>query len=1000
MRQVWIPRTGGPEVLEVREAPDPEPSPGEIRVRVEASGINFADILARMGLYPDAPPLPAVVGYEVAGVVDALGEGVESPSVGDRVMSLTRFGGYSDVVCVPARAAAPLPANLDSQGAASIPVNYLTAWLMLVHMANVRAGERVLVHACAGGVGLAAVQICRLRGARIVGTASAGKHERLVQMGVEHCIDYRNQDFEDEVRRLTDGKGVDVALDAVGGKSFAKSYRSLSSLGRLLVFGVSSFAPGKRRNIFAALRGLMSMPSFKPIPLMNDNKGVFGVNLGHLWRRADLLAAMLAEILGLFADGTFTPALWGGRLAPAALEAPFRSWSAPRSRSRLPKVATPDTFLTPRPPEAGSTFPLRHPRRARRVAPEKCRKWHARWFATTAGWTEATMAQTLIEKILSNHSRPGVGPGDTVDVRIDTRAARDFGGANVVKNLERAGLAIADPGRTLFTFDCNPGGSDQGYAANQQLCRVFARSSGVELRDIDQGIGTHLAIEEGKVWPGSTFVSTDSHANIMGAVGAFGQGMGDQDIAAAWANGAVWFKVPTSVKVVLEGTPGPYATAKDLVLAMLRQLGANGLLGHAAEICGDAATALDLVGRITVASMATEMGGITVLFTPDEEILDLFSSRTGRTCEPLAADPDADYADVIEVDVDGLGPMISRPGHPEDVVPVSEVAGRKIDSVFIGSCTNGRLEDLRAAAEVLRGRKVAPGVVLKVVPATRRVWDEALEEGIIRELLDAGALIGNAGCAGCAAGQIGQNGPGEVTVSTGNRNYPGKQGKGEVYLASPVTAAASAAAGVITTAHDMPTKPVLFPAALRRAPEARAGGSEPAPATEARRDPAERRPTVLRGRVWVIDRDNVDTDMIFHNRHLAITDVAEMGRHTFGNLEGWEDFSSKARPDDIVVVGANFGCGSSRQQAVDCFSSLGVSAIVARSYGAIYERNAINAGLPVVVAEAVAAGLKDGDEVTVDLETGVVSWPGGEVRGEPFSEVQMAIYHRGGLLAT
>lgn len=307
MRQVWIPRTGGPEVLEVREAPDPEPAPGEIRLRVEASGINFADILARMGLYPDAPSLPAVVGYEVAGIVDSLGEGVENPAVGDRVLSLTRFGGYSDVVCVPAQAAAPVPEGLDSAGAASIPVNFLTAWLMLIHMANMRAGGRVLVHACAGGVGLAAVQICRLRGARVIGTASAAKHSRLEEMGVEHCIDYRTQDFEEEVRRLTDGEGVDVALDAVGGASFSKSYRALAPLGQLLVFGVSSFAPGKRRSILAALRGLMAMPKFKPISLMNDNKGVFGVNVGHLWSRADLLGAMLGEILALFADGTFEP---------------------------------------------------------------------------------------------------------------------------------------------------------------------------------------------------------------------------------------------------------------------------------------------------------------------------------------------------------------------------------------------------------------------------------------------------------------------------------------------------------------------------------------------------------------------------------------------------------------------------------------------------------------------------------------------------------------------
>jgi 3-isopropylmalate dehydratase small subunit len=283
-------------------------------------------------------------------------------------------------------------------------------------------------------------------------------------------------------------------------------------------------------------------------------------------------------------------------------------------------------------------------------------------------------------------------------------------------------------------------------------------------------------------------------------------------------------------------------------------------------------------------------------------------------------------------------------------------------------------------------------VVLKVVPATRRVWTQALEEGLISELLAAGALIGNPGCAGCAAGQIGQNGPGEVTVSTGNRNFAGKQGKGLVYLASPATAAASALSGVITTVFDAPEKPVVFPVGAAMPAGARDEPSSPAA-------PPSARPTVLRGRVWVVDRDNIDTDMIFHNRHLAITDPAEMGRHTFGNLEGWEGFASKVRPGDIVVTGTNFGCGSSRQQAVDCFASLGVQAIVAASYGAIYERNAVNAGLPVVVADLVGAGVEDGDEVTVDLATGTITWDGGNVQGQPFSEVQMEIYQRGGLLA-
>ena len=601
------------------------------------------------------------------------------------------------------------------------------------------------------------------------------------------------------------------------------------------------------------------------------------------------------------------------------------------------------------------------------------------------------MGETVIEKILSRHAGRPVRPGDIVDIAIDARVARDFGGANVVKNLRDHGLGVADVSKTFFTFDCNPGGSDQKYAANQHACRLFARERAVGLFDIDAGIGTHVAIEEGLVVPGGTLVSTDSHANILGAIGAFGQGMGDQDIAAAWAYGRVWFKVPGSVRIDLIGTPPAGTTAKDVALRLLLEFGASGLLGASAELYGAAVDGLDLAGRITVASMATEMGAIILLFPPNQAVRDHFDGL-GKRYEAIQADADAAYARVVEIDVSGLEPLVSRPGHPEDVVPVREVAGTKIDSAIIGSCTNGRFEDLAAAAAVLRGRRVAPGVVLKIVPATRRVWRRALDEGLVGVFAEAGALVGNPGCAGCAEGQIGQNGPGEVTVSTGNRNFAGKQGQGSVYLASPATAAASAVAGVIAAADTIPGAPVVFARAT----------AKPAPAAKPAAEPgaAAAKPTAVRGRVWVVDRDNVDTDMIFHNRHLAVTDPAQMGRYAFGNLPGWEDFPAKAAPGDIVVAGSNFGAGSSRQQAVDCFKSLGVAAVVARSFGAIYERNAVNAGLPVLAGDLVSAGLRSGEEITVDFASGeVVRHSTGEtIRVEPFSEIQMAIYRKGGLL--
>jgi len=307
MRQIWIPKIGGPEVLELRETSDPEPQAGEVRVRVAAAGINFADILARIGLYPDAPKLPTVVGYEVAGTIDALGDGVSSLSRGQRVLAMTPFGGYSDMVAVPTANVFRLPDALSFEKAAAIPVNYLTAWIMLVHLGNVKAGDKVLVHAVAGGVGQAALQICQTHGATVIGTASANKHPRLKELGVAHCIDYHSQDFEVEVNKITNRSGVDIILDAVGGNSFRKSYRCLAPLGKLFIFGISSMSTGTKRSLTAVVKGLIAMPSFKPIPLMNDNRGVFGVNMGHLWEKQDLIHGVMTKIMQLVSENKLDP---------------------------------------------------------------------------------------------------------------------------------------------------------------------------------------------------------------------------------------------------------------------------------------------------------------------------------------------------------------------------------------------------------------------------------------------------------------------------------------------------------------------------------------------------------------------------------------------------------------------------------------------------------------------------------------------------------------------
>jgi NADPH:quinone reductase-like Zn-dependent oxidoreductase len=309
MRQIWITKAGPPEVLQVREAPDSEPKPGEVRIRVEASGVNFADIMGRMGVYPDLPPIPVVPGYEVSGRIDAVGSGVAQEWIGRDVIALTRFGGYADVVCMPVNQVFVRPPGLTAIEGAAIPVNYFTAWQLIVVMGALKPSETVLIHSVGGGVGIAATQLARHIGASVIGTASAAKHAELRALGVDHLIDYRTENFETRTRALTNGRGVELILDAVGGESFKKGYRVLAPTGRLGMFGVSSLAPGKQRNLTALFSMLVGTPwfQFNPLTLMNANKGVFGVNLGHMWGEIDRLHGWGEQIMELAAKGVLKP---------------------------------------------------------------------------------------------------------------------------------------------------------------------------------------------------------------------------------------------------------------------------------------------------------------------------------------------------------------------------------------------------------------------------------------------------------------------------------------------------------------------------------------------------------------------------------------------------------------------------------------------------------------------------------------------------------------------
>ena len=307
MRAVVTTGNGDARVMKVEERPDPQPQSGEVLIRVKAAGLNFADILARQGLYPDGPPKPCVMGYEVSGIIERGGAGVDPTMTGKPVIAMTRFGGQAELVVVSAAQVVEKPDHLTFAEAAAVPVNYLTAWALLVTMGGLKKDEAVLIHNAGGGVGLAALDIAKHIGAQTFGTASPSKHEFLRARGLDHPIDYRNQDWLPTLMTLTNNRGVELVLDPLGGASWKQSYRALRATGRLGVFGMSVASASGITGKLRALKAILSMPRFNPIGLMNRNKSVFGLNLGHMWGEGEKVASWMREIMQGVAAGWIKP---------------------------------------------------------------------------------------------------------------------------------------------------------------------------------------------------------------------------------------------------------------------------------------------------------------------------------------------------------------------------------------------------------------------------------------------------------------------------------------------------------------------------------------------------------------------------------------------------------------------------------------------------------------------------------------------------------------------
>lgn len=403
------------------------------------------------------------------------------------------------------------------------------------------------------------------------------------------------------------------------------------------------------------------------------------------------------------------------------------------------------------------------------------------------------MGQTIAEKILSHHAGKTVRAGDIVIVRVDGVMATDATAPLAIQAFRAmGGVRLWDPTRVFLVIDHAAPAPNETVANLHRLMRDFVCKMGCRLYDIGEGICHQLMIENEHVRPGDLFLGADSHSPTYGAVNAFGVGVGSTDLAAAMRTGKTWLKVPKTIQITLHGTLRPGVTAKDVILRLLRELGADGANYQAIEFNGEAVRAMSLAGRITLANMTAEMGAKTGLVDPTGLSLDY-------PFTPVYPDPDAEYSRRLALDVSTLEPQVARPHAPDNVVPIARVRGTPIHYAFIGSCTNTRLEDLAAAAAVLRGRPVAPGVRLVIAPASRRVFEAALQQGIVQTLSASGAVFIPAGCGPCVGSHLGVPGDGEVVISSTNRNFRGRMGnpRAEIYLASPAVVAASALAGHI-----------------------------------------------------------------------------------------------------------------------------------------------------------------------------------------------------------
>lgn len=582
--------------------------------------------------------------------------------------------------------------------------------------------------------------------------------------------------------------------------------------------------------------------------------------------------------------------------------------------------------------------------------------------------------QTFVEKIFR------APEGSVVFRKPDIILTHDNTSSIFQTFKKMGGTKVSDPSQMLVVLDHNAPPADAKLATQYQDIRNIVQEQSIK-SFYDSGLGICHQMMSNHARPGMIIVGSDSHTCTAGAFNAMAAGIDRTEAAGIWKRGETWFLVPPSMKITLTGNFRQGVSAKDLSLWIIGRIGSDGANYMSIEFHGDGVKNLSVSDRMTIANLASEMGAKNAVFPADE----VLSAYFGETTEGVWADDGAKYSSEITINLGDVFPVVAAPHNVDNVKSVASVAGTVVHEGLIGTCTNGRIEDLRIAASVLDGRKVKPGFQLHIIPASKEIYLQAIREGIITTLIESGANILSPSCGPCLGTGQGIPASGHTVISTANRNFLGRMGNKDasIYLASPATVAASAITGVITDPRIKPEKEE-FPFAT------------PQSATVFISEGENRK----YGNVWnYADVDNLNTDQMFAGKNtysVLSSDAPAIVPLLFADFD--PSFSKNAKEGDIILAGENFGCGSSREHPSVGLAYLGIKAVIIKSVNRIFYRSSINQGLPLILHKEAVESYKPGDKVEVDFDNGIIMIGDKQFRFEPLPAELKQIIEKKGLV--